>query len=77
MARKMITPHPSITGMAAGFSLVDDLNKGDVVGTLLGGNLSSAVNLLSSNSQAFHISTTPSLNLIQYRSSPLVSKTRP
>ena len=58
MARKMITPHPSITGMAAGFSLVDDLNKGDVVGTLLGGNLSAAVNLLSSNSQAL-IKTDP------------------
>jgi len=56
--RKMITPHPSITGMAAGFSLVDDLNKGDVVGTLLAGNLSSAVNLLSSNSQAL-IKTDP------------------
>jgi len=35
--RKMITPHPSITGMAAGFSLVDDLNKGDVVGQLFKG----------------------------------------
>ena len=52
MPRRMVTPHPSITGMAAGFSLIDDLNKGDVVGTLLAGNLSSAVNLLSSNSQA-------------------------
>ena len=42
--RKMITPHPSITGMAAGFSLVDDLNKGDVVGQLLKGSLSGAIN---------------------------------
>jgi hypothetical protein len=50
--RKMITPHPSITGMAAGFSLVDDLNKGDVVGQLFKGNLSGAVNTISSNSQA-------------------------
>ena len=56
--RKMMTPHPSITGMAAGFSLVDDLNKGDVVGSLLQGNLSAAVNLLSSNSQAL-IKTDP------------------
>ena len=50
--RKMMTPHPSITGMAAGFSLVDDLNRGDVVGQLLKGSLSGAVNTLSSNSQA-------------------------
>jgi len=56
--RKMITPHPSITGMAAGFSLVDDLNKGDVVGQLLKGNLSGAVNTISSNSQAL-IKTDP------------------
>jgi len=58
MARKMITPHPSITGMAAGFSLVDDLNKGDVVGQLLKGNLTGAVNTLSFNSQAL-IKTDP------------------
>ena len=25
--RRMAVPHPSVTGMAAGFSLVDDLNK--------------------------------------------------
>lgn len=50
--RKMVTPHPSITGMAAGFSLVDDLNAGDVVGKLLSGNLSGAINGLSSNAQA-------------------------
>jgi len=58
MPRKMITPHPSITGMAAGFSLVDDLNKGDVVGQLLAGELSSALNHLSANSQAL-IKTDP------------------
>ena len=50
--RRMITPHPSITGMAAGFSLVDDLNKGDVVGQLFKGSLTGAINTLSSNSQA-------------------------
>ena len=49
--RKMITPHPSITGMAAGFSLVDDLNKGDVVGQLLKGSLSGAMKDFSLNSQ--------------------------
>lgn len=49
--RRMVTPHPSITGMAAGFSLVDDLNAGDVVGKALGGNLSQALNGLSANAQ--------------------------
>ena len=38
--------------MAAGFSLVDDLNKGDVVGQILKGSLSGAINTLSANSQA-------------------------
>jgi len=48
----MITPHPSITGMAAGFSLVDDLNKGDVVGQVFAGNASGALKNLSTNAQA-------------------------
>jgi len=52
MARKMITPHPSITGMAAGFSLVDDLNKGGVVDQVLAGKYGGALNTLSFNSQA-------------------------
>jgi len=50
--RKMITPHPSITGMAAGFSLVDDLNKGDVVGKIFAGNATDALTSLSTNAQA-------------------------
>ena len=37
--------------MAAGFSLVDDLNKGDVVGSALSGNLTAALNSLSVNAQ--------------------------
>jgi len=49
--RKMIVPHPSITGMAAGFSLLDDLNKGDVIGQALAGNYKGALTLISSNSQ--------------------------
>jgi len=49
--RKMVTPHPSITGMAAGFSLVDDLNKGNVVGNVFSGNLTAALNSLSVNAQ--------------------------
>jgi len=49
--RKMITPHPSITGMAAGFSLVDNLNQGDVVGQALKGNVGEALKKLSINSQ--------------------------
>jgi len=52
MARKrMIVPHPSITGMAAGFSLVDDLNKGDVIGKAFAGNASAALKNLSTNAQ--------------------------
>jgi len=49
--RKMIVPHPSITGMAAGFSLLDDLNKGDVIGQALAGNYKGALTSISSNSQ--------------------------
>ena len=44
--------------MAAGFSLVDDLNKGGVVDQLLKGSLSGAINTLSTNSQAL-IKTDP------------------
>jgi len=49
--RKMIVPHPSITGMAAGFSLLDDLNQGDVIGQVLKGNYKDALTSISSNSQ--------------------------
>ena len=49
--RKMITPHPSITGMAAGFSLVDDLTKGGLVSQILKGNFSQSLKTLSGNSQ--------------------------
>jgi len=56
--RKMITPHPSITGMAAGFSLVDDLTKGGLVSQILKGNISQSINTLSANSQAL-IKTDP------------------
>ena len=49
--RRMITPHPSITGMAAGFSLVDDLNKNDVVGKVFAGDATGALNELSKNAQ--------------------------
>jgi len=51
MPRRMVTPHPSITGMAAGFSLVDDLNKGDVIGQVFAGNATAALNTLSTNAQ--------------------------
>ena len=38
MARRSMTvPHPSVTGMAAGFSILDDLNAGDPVGKLISG----------------------------------------
>jgi len=37
--------------MAAGFSLADDLNKNDVVGKVFSGNLTDALNSLSTNAQ--------------------------
>ena len=49
--RRMAVPHPSVTGLAAGFSLVDDLNKGNVVGMLMDGNFDNAIKSLSVNSQ--------------------------
>jgi len=51
MARKMKTPHTSITGMAAGFSLLDDLNQGNVIGSVLAGDATAALTLLSTNAQ--------------------------
>lgn len=51
----MTTPHPSVTGMAAGFSLLDDLNNGDVIGQLLAGNIGTkggALARLSTNAQS-------------------------
>ena len=63
--RRMVTPHPSITGMAAGFSLVDDLNAGDVVGKALGGNLSQALNGLSANAQGLIKTDAGRMSLVQ------------
>ena len=51
-SRKMAVPHPSVTGMAAGFSLLDDLNKGDVIDMAVKGSYTDALNTLSANSQA-------------------------
>ena len=54
--RSMVVPHPSITGMAAGFSILDDLNGGNgstVLDQLKGNNpsYSGALTTLSSNAQ--------------------------
>ena len=55
MARKMAVPHPSITGMAAGFSLFDDLNGtgngAPVISAVSAGNYNLALSNLSSNAQ--------------------------
>ena len=55
MARRSMTvPHPSVTGMAAGFSILDDLNSGDVIGDAIKGNIggkTGALSKLSINSQ--------------------------
>ena len=54
--RRMAVPHPSVTGMAAGFSLFDDLNGGNgrtVVDLVTGQNpsYSGALSELSKNAQ--------------------------
>ena len=54
--RRMAVPHPSVTGMAAGFSLFDDLNGGNgrtVVDLVTGNNpsYSGALEELSKNAQ--------------------------
>jgi len=52
--RKMAVPHPSVTGMAAGFSILDELNKGDVIGDIVNGNIggrTGALTNLTVNSQ--------------------------
>lgn len=61
-SKRMIVPHPSITGMAAGFTLIDDLNKASVLtggrttaGTVIDnaakGRYSDALGVLSVNAQ--------------------------
>jgi len=49
----MSVPHPSVTGMAAGFSILDDLNAGDPVGALIAGNATAtqALKKVGQNSQ--------------------------
>jgi len=55
MARRGMTfPHPSVTGMAAGFSILDDLAGGNglsVIDQALSGNVSGALTELGNNSQ--------------------------
>jgi len=67
MPRKMVVPHPSITGMAAGFSLLDDLNFGDPVGLLLKGNITAtqALKKVSGNSQNLIKTTKGRTSLLQ------------
>ena len=63
--RRMAVPHPSVTGMAAGFSLVDDLNKGNVVGMLMDGNFDNAIKSLTVNSQNLIKTDTGRKSLVQ------------
>ena len=65
MPRRMVTPHPSITGMAAGFSLLDDLNQGNVIGSVLAGDATGALSSLSANAQALVKSPAGRTALIQ------------
>jgi len=55
MSRKMVVPHPSVTGMAAGFSIFDDLvggNGASVLDKALNGNVAGAITDLGANAQA-------------------------
>jgi len=63
--RRMKTPHPSITGMAAGFSLLDDLNQGGVIDQVLAGNATGALANLSTNAQSLVKSPAGRTALIQ------------
>lgn len=70
MSRKMVVPHPSITGMAAGFSILDDLNGGNgstVLSHLQGTNPSytDALTTLSNNAQKLVKTPTGRTALIQ------------
>jgi len=65
MRRSFITPHPSITGLAAGFTILDDLNRGDVVGVALAGKANAALMLLSKNAQNLVKTPTGRTSLIQ------------
>ena len=70
MSRKMVVPHPSVTGMAAGFSILDDLNGGNgrtVVDLVTGSNPSYnlALKQLSANAQALVKTPTGRTALVQ------------
>ena len=68
MARKLVTPHPSITGMAAGFSIFDDLNGGNgksVTDEVMAGNYSKAITELGNNAQKLVKTPTGRSALIQ------------
>jgi len=73
-SRKMFIPHPSITGMAAGFTLLDDLNKsvtggafgaGTVIDEALKGNFNKSFVTLSANAQNLVKTTTGRTALLQ------------
>ena len=51
--------------MAAGFSLLDDLNKGDVIGSLVGGRITPAFQKLSANAQNLIKSPSGRTSLVQ------------
>ena len=64
----MAIPHPSVTGMAAGFSILDDLAGGNgarVIDTALQGNLGKAVTDLGANAQRLVKSQTGRTALVQ------------
>ena len=66
--RRMAIPHPSVTGMAAGFSILDDLSGGNgasVIDTALQGNIGKAVTDLGANAQKLVKTQTGRTALVQ------------
>ena len=68
MSRKMAIPHPSVTGMAAGFSILDDLaggNGASVIDSAMEGNIAQAVTDLGTNAQRLVKTQTGRTALVQ------------
>jgi len=66
MARRMSIPHPSVTGMAAGFTLLDELNSG-VVGARVAGGSGTVIDnaLKGSFNRAFVTLSSNAQNLVK------------
>ena len=64
----MAIPHPAVTGMAAGFSILDDLaggNGASVIDSAMEGNIAQAVTDLGTNAQRLVKTQTGRTALVQ------------